>query len=185
MHKCIMSMISFIVLLPIMLWLVSLGPAFAQAGTSVTCADGKTVHVTTGTSTGSCRTNELGSKFCQEKNGTNSTSGGCVNGKAVCGDTSGSGDCTIATKQPTSKPHLPKGRAGLNTPTIAGAKSVSPGHKPPKGKGGVKPVTTVGTTTRHHKPPKGKTGVTPVSINSNKSTAQHPVATEQHHSKHN
>jgi hypothetical protein len=83
---------SYAVAIPIFLWL---GLAASLAATSsIKCSNG-TVTVSNGTSGGACA--KEGTVFTCGKNETNQAGGGCdSDGKASCGNTLGSGSCTIA-----------------------------------------------------------------------------------------
>jgi hypothetical protein len=84
---------SYAVAIPLLLCLGSTTPVLA-ATSSVKCSNG-TVTVSTGTSGGTC--GKEGTVFTCGKNEANQAGGGCDSeGKASCGNTSGSGSCTIA-----------------------------------------------------------------------------------------
>lgn len=70
-------------------------PAFA-AKTSIRCDDGKTVTIST--TGGNCTSGSYGS--CTTKGEKDFTSGGCIGGKASCGASGGTGECTITLEQP-------------------------------------------------------------------------------------
>jgi hypothetical protein len=67
------------------------------ATSSVKCSNG-TVTVSTGSSSGTCA--KEGTVITCGKNEANQAGGGCDSaGKASCGNTTGSGSCTIALKK--------------------------------------------------------------------------------------
>src|SRR4028119_71449 len=71
-------------------------PVFA-AKTSIKCADGKTVTIST--TGGNCTSGTYGS--CTTAGEKDYTSGGCIGGQATCGASGGTGECTI-TRQVVS-----------------------------------------------------------------------------------
>jgi hypothetical protein len=81
----------------ILLWAGFASPALAQATNSVKCDDGSTVTVSTGTNGGACGS-VSGSAWisCGDGASGSSAAGGCIAGKAQCGERSqGGGSCTI------------------------------------------------------------------------------------------
>ena len=106
-------------------WMAPLDAAFAQASTSQKCDDGSVVKVSTGTSGGNCTTVN-GWKNCTDSSavstgGSNNVAiGGCVGGKATCGDTSGAGGCSITAKATTGNSNPSKVKTGLTSVSSAG-----------------------------------------------------------------
>jgi hypothetical protein len=78
-----------------LIFVLATPPAFA-AKTSIRCGDGKTVTIST--TGGNCTSGTYGA--CTTKGEKNFTSGGCIEGKATCGASGGSGECTITFKPP-------------------------------------------------------------------------------------
>ena len=84
----------------LLFWLKSTAPALA-ATSSIECSNG-TVTVSTGNNGGICA--QEGAVFTCGKLQPDQAGGGCDSvGKASCGNTSGSGSCTIASHSPSSR----------------------------------------------------------------------------------
>jgi hypothetical protein len=130
----------FALSIPAMFWLGSITPVLAQATSSVKCSDG-TVTVSTGNNSGTCV--KTGTVINCGKNSENESGGGCdSNGKASCGNTAGSGSCTIAAK--VAPPKKVKGSPAKPV-SVGGAKPTDP---PPKSKQPpIKPISVGGANT--------------------------------------
>jgi hypothetical protein len=99
--------------LAVLIAMGGLSAASAQATTSIKCADGSVVTVTTGTKKGTCG-KPWSSDGASCVDGGNSASGGCSKGKPICGDSNGAGECTIksvSTNTPGTK--VPRGKTAV------------------------------------------------------------------------
>jgi hypothetical protein len=86
-----------------LIFILATPPAFA-AKTSIKCDDGKTVTIST--TGGNCTSGTYGS--CTTTGEKDFTSGGCLGGKAHCGASGGTGECTISIKSPGGGGKPPK-----------------------------------------------------------------------------